>query len=181
MTAGTAGIRSESTIDTAIDTAQLRSAMGRFATGIAVVTAASPEPIGMTVNSLCSVSLEPPMLLFCVGHRSQLHRRFRDAGSFAVHVLSTAQLGVCRQFARPGLDRFGDLPWQPGRTGSPLLTDALAVFECETAQVITAGDHDIVLGRVTHLHPVRSSEPLLFFAGGFRELIDEIGQSLDVW
>ncbi|MFD5825051.1 flavin reductase family protein [Lentzea sp. NPDC060358] len=157
-------------VDT-VDQRQLRTALGHFATGIAVVTTvADGEPIGMTVNSLCSVSLSPPILLFCVGHRSQLHPVFTAAQHFAVHVLASGQEQVCSQFARPGRSRFGDLPWQPGHTGSPLLPNSLVTLECAAERVITAGDHDIVLMSVQHLHPLCGDTPLLFFAGDVRDL-----------
>lgn len=153
------------------DQRELRTALGLFATGVAVVTTmADGEPVGMTVNSLCSVSLDPPMLLFCVGHRSQLHPLYAAASHLAVHVLSARQVQVCRQFARPGRSRFDDLPWRPGLTGAPLLLDSLVALECSAERVIPAGDHDIVLMSVRHLHPVGSENPLLFFAGGFHDL-----------
>ncbi|GGP74436.1 flavin reductase family protein [Saccharothrix coeruleofusca] len=157
-------------VDT-VDQRQLRTALGHFATGVAVVTTlVDGAPIGMTVNSLCSVSLAPPMLLFCVGHRSQLHPLFASASHFGVHVLSARQEEVCEQFARPGRSRFGDLEWQPGLTGAPLLPNSLVTLECAAERVIPAGDHDIVLMSVQHLHPLCGDSPLLFFAGAVRDL-----------
>ncbi|BCJ56157.1 hypothetical protein Asp14428_76320 [Actinoplanes sp. NBRC 14428] len=154
-----------------LDTRDLRSALGRFATGVAVVTTRDARhAVGMTVNSFCSVSLDPPLVLFCVGHRSQLRRVLSASTAYAVNLLAAGQERLSGQFARPGLDRFGAVRWRPGTTGSPVLIDALAALECITEQVIAAGDHDIVLGRVVEVHPVTEADPLVFFGGSYRRL-----------
>ncbi|MFC6883272.1 MULTISPECIES: flavin reductase family protein [Actinomadura] len=152
----------------------LRAALGRFATGVAVVTAAAPDgtPIGMTVNSLTSVSLDPPLVLFCVDRRSRLHPVFTGADGFAVNILREGQLSLSWRFASPGFDRFDAIEPRYGETGVPLLPSALAVLECVEPRPIPAGDHDIVLGRVVALEtaPDDHAEPLVFFGGGYRSL-----------
>jgi flavin reductase (DIM6/NTAB) family NADH-FMN oxidoreductase RutF len=155
-----------------VDARELRTALGHFATGVAVITARDVRgPVGMTVNSFCSVSLDPPLVLFCVGHRSQLRSVLSRATSYAVNVLGADQEALSRRFASPGFDRFGATRWRPGTTGSPVLVDALAVLECITERVVETGDHDIVLGRVATVHPLGTGrEPLVFFSGGYRQL-----------
>lgn len=156
---------------------RLRAAFGRFATGVAVVTAAAPDgtPVGMTVNSFTSVSLDPPMVLFCVGRRSRLHPVFAGADAFAVNVLREGQLALCRRFASPGFDRFDSIEPREGSTGVPLLPSALAVFECVEPRTVPAGDHDVIIGRVAALEtaPDDHAEPLVFFGGGYRFLSTE--------
>lgn len=161
----------DTTLASTLDTRTLRTALGRFATGVAVITTRDiRHAVGMTVNSFCSVSLTPPLVLFCVGHRSQLRAVLSASTSWAVNLLGADQESLSNQFARPGLDRFGSARWRPGTTGSPVLVDALAVLECITTQVIPVGDHDVVLGRVVEVHPVRDGSPLLFFGGRYRVL-----------
>ncbi|MEW2299821.1 flavin reductase family protein [Streptomyces sp. NPDC006655] len=158
-------------LDSEVDGDHLRAVLGQFATGVAVITVPTGRgPVGMTVNSFCSVSLTPPVVLFCVRHRSQLHEPFSAATAFAVNVLAEGQEELSRQFARPGYDRFGAVRWRPGVTRSPVLGGAHAVLECLTHRVLPTGDHDIVLGRVVAAHPLGSGRPLLFHAGGYREL-----------
>jgi 3-hydroxy-9,10-secoandrosta-1,3,5(10)-triene-9,17-dione monooxygenase reductase component len=157
---------------------RLRSALGRFATGVAVVTAMSAEgtPVGMTVNSFTSVSLDPPLVLFCVGRQSCLYPVLTAAETFAVNILREGQLALCWRFASPGFDRFDAIEPRFGRTGTPLLPSALAVFECVEPRLVPAGDHDIVIGRVAALEtaPDDHAEPLLFFGGRYRSLDTEL-------
>ena len=169
-------------IGTGIDPGILRRVLGQFATGIVVVTTRTDDglPVGMTVNSFCSVSLEPPLVLFCVSRASRLHPVFTAAPAFAVNVLAEAQRDLSRTFARPGLDRFGTLSHRTGDSGVPLLPGALAVVTCTTASVTEAGDHDIVLGRVTELDcaPRSLAGPLVFYGGAYRRLAS---QHADWW
>ncbi|MEV8635682.1 flavin reductase family protein [Streptosporangium sp. NPDC051023] len=158
-------------LDSAVDAGHLREVLGKFATGVAVVaTTTARGPVGMTVNSFCSVSLNPPVVLFCVRHQSQLYEVFSAATTFSVNVLAEGQEALSKQFASPGYDRFGSVRWRPGVTRSPVLGGAHAVLECLTHQLLPTGDHDIVLGRVVAAHPLSPGRPLLFHAGGYREL-----------
>ncbi|WP_433429293.1 flavin reductase family protein [Nonomuraea sp. CA-141351] len=169
-------------IETIIDPLALRTVLGRFATGIVVITAGGPggRPIGMTVNSFSSVSMNPPLILYCINRSSQLHPTLISAERFAVNVLTESQRNVSRQFARPGFDRFGAMSASSGSRGIPVLRESLAVIECVTDRVVRAGDHDIVLGQVlsaeTTAHAV--PEPLIYFGGAYRSLAKN---SADWW
>ena len=149
----------------------LRDALGRFATGVVLVTAApEAERIGLVVNSLTSVSLEPPLILFCPSRSSVTWSRMRRAGRFAVNVLGRDLEAFVGRAAPSGSDRFAGVRWTPGRDGSPLLTDALASLECTIVGEHPGGDHWIVVGRVDELHLTPTRDPLIFFEGGFHGL-----------
>jgi 3-hydroxy-9,10-secoandrosta-1,3,5(10)-triene-9,17-dione monooxygenase reductase component len=148
-----------------------RDALGRFATGVAFVTAAPEgEPAGLIVNSLASVSLEPPLISFCPARTSLTWQRMRRAGRFGVNVLARHHEPFVRSATPAGADRFAGLDWEPGRAGVPLLRDALASLECEIVAEHPAGDHWIVVGRVDELRTSPIDEPLIFFAGAFGAL-----------
>ena len=150
------------------DPRSFRDALGRFATGVAFVTAAlDGEPTGLIVNSLASVSLEPPLVSFCPSRRSLTWCRMRRAGRFGVNVLGRQHERFVARATPPGTDRFAGVHWEPGHDGVPLLTDALASFEFETVAEHCAGDHWIVVGRVDNLRISPSKDPLIFFAGTF--------------
>jgi 3-hydroxy-9,10-secoandrosta-1,3,5(10)-triene-9,17-dione monooxygenase reductase component len=153
------------------DPRSFRDALGRFATGVAFITAAPDgEPTGMIVNSLASVSLQPPLLSFCPARRSLTWQRMRHTRRFAVNVLASEHEEFTRHAARPGTDRFTGQHWQLGSSGLPLLTGALASLECEIVAEHPAGDHWIVVGHVDGLHVSPGNDPLLFYAGAFRAL-----------
>jgi flavin reductase (DIM6/NTAB) family NADH-FMN oxidoreductase RutF len=153
------------------DLRSFRDALGRFATGVAFVTAAPDgEPAGLIVNSLTSVSLEPPLIAFCPSRSSLTWMRMRRAGRFAVNVLGSQHERFARRAVPAGADRFTGLDWEPGRGGAPLVTDALASLECEIVAEHPSGDHWIVVGRVDELRIPPLTEPLVFFAGEFGEL-----------
>lgn len=142
--------------------------MGRFATGVALVTAApGGKPAGLIVNSLASVSLEPPLVSFCPARNSLTWQRMRRTGRFAVNVLEQDHEGFARRAAPAGADRFAGIDWEFGSGGAPLLSDALATLECEIVAEHPAGDHWIVVGRVDALRASRVGQPLIFFAGTF--------------
>jgi flavin reductase (DIM6/NTAB) family NADH-FMN oxidoreductase RutF len=153
---------------------RLRATLGRFATGVAVVTAAGPDgtPVGMTVNSFTSVSLNPPLVLFCAARRSCLYPTFAAAEAFGVNILRESQRALSWRFASPGFDRFDTIKPRPGSTGVPLLPSTLATLECVEPHRIPAGDHDVIIGRVTALEvdPDDQSQPLVFYSGGYRSL-----------
>jgi 3-hydroxy-9,10-secoandrosta-1,3,5(10)-triene-9,17-dione monooxygenase reductase component len=146
-----------------------RDALGRLATGVTFVTAAPDgEPAGLIVNSLTSVSLEPPLVSFCPSRGSLTWGRMRRAGRYGVNVLGRQHERFAIRAVPAGADRFADLDWKPGRGGAPILTDALAFLECSIIAEHPAGDHWIVVGRVDDLHISPNKDPLVFLAGAFR-------------
>lgn len=154
---------------------ELRRIFGRFATGITVVTAGSDEPRGMTANSFTSVSLDPPMILVCVLRDASMHETITEHKAFAVSVLSNRQEHVARHFANPsrprGREEFAGVECMPGpRTGTPVLPDALAWFECALSAVHDGGDHSIFLGEIVSLGHGSDDDALLFYAGAYRRL-----------
>ena len=167
------GIAATTGRDEVLDTRELRDAHGRFATGVALVTVAlDGEPIGLIVNSLTSVSLEPPLISFCPARSSITWSRMRRAGRFAVNVLGQHHRDFAARATPPRSDRFTGIPWTPGRSGAPLLTHALASLECEVTTEHPGGDHWIVIGRVDDLHISPTTDPLIFFNGAFHALRD---------
>ena len=152
----------------ALESRSFRDALGRFATGVAFVTAAPDgEPAGLIVNSLASVSLEPPLVSFSPSRSSLMWSRMRRARRFGVNVLGRQHEQFARRAAPAGADRFAGLDWERGHGGVPLLTDALASLECEIVAEHPAGDHWIVVGRVDDLRISPIKDPLVFFAGAF--------------
>jgi 3-hydroxy-9,10-secoandrosta-1,3,5(10)-triene-9,17-dione monooxygenase reductase component len=153
------------------DPGSFREALGRFATGVAFVTAAPDgEPAGLIVNSLASVSLEPPLVSFSPSRSSFTWSRMRRSGRFGVNVLGRQHERFATRATPAGADRFCGLDWERGPGGAPLLTDALASFECEIVAEHPAGDHWIIVGRVDELRIPPIGEPLVFFAGAFGAL-----------
>jgi 3-hydroxy-9,10-secoandrosta-1,3,5(10)-triene-9,17-dione monooxygenase reductase component len=150
------------------DPHSFREALARWATGVAFVTAAPDgEPAGLIVNSLSSVSLEPPLVSFCPSRSSLTWQRMRRTGRFGVNVLRAHHEGFVRRATPAGADRFAGLDWELGRSGVPLLADALASLECEIVAEHPTGDHWIVVGRVIDLRATPDADPLVFFAGVF--------------
>jgi 3-hydroxy-9,10-secoandrosta-1,3,5(10)-triene-9,17-dione monooxygenase reductase component len=151
------------------DARSFRHTLGRFATGVAFVTAASNgEPAGLIVNSLVSVSLEPPLISFCPSRSSLTWSRMRRARRFGVNVLGRHHERFARRAIPAGADRFAGLDWEFGRGGVPLLTDALVSLECEVVAEHPTGDHWIVIGQVHNMRISSIEDPLVFFAGAFR-------------
>jgi 3-hydroxy-9,10-secoandrosta-1,3,5(10)-triene-9,17-dione monooxygenase reductase component len=155
----------------ALEARSFRDAVGKFATGVAFVTAAPDgEPAGLIVNSLTSVSLEPPLVSFCPSRSSLTWSRMRRAGRFGVNVLGRQHQPFATRATPAGADRFASLDWELGPRGVPLLTDALATLECEIVAEHPAGDHSIVIGRVDDVRISPLNDPLVFFAGAFGAL-----------
>ena len=136
--------------DQTIDGRVLRDALGCFATGIAVVTtcAADGTPIGLTVNSFNSVSLDPPLILWSISLAAPSIAAFRAHNAFAVNILAADQNALCMRFATPADDKFDGVDWCPGHEQVPLIDGAIAQFECRTYARHPGGDHEIVLGEV---------------------------------
>jgi 3-hydroxy-9,10-secoandrosta-1,3,5(10)-triene-9,17-dione monooxygenase reductase component len=150
------------------DASTMRTVGGHFATGLTVVTASHDgAPVGMACNSFSTVSLEPPLVLFCAAKSSSTWPRIRAAGKWAVNVLGEDDEEVCRLFAQKDADRFAHMTFRPGASGAPLLDRSLAFFDCVTEAEHDAGDHVIVVGRVLELGYQSEGKPLLFYRGGY--------------
>jgi 3-hydroxy-9,10-secoandrosta-1,3,5(10)-triene-9,17-dione monooxygenase reductase component len=150
------------------DAAALRTVLGHFATGVAIITAVDgDEPVGMACNSFTSVSLDPQLVLFCAAKSSSTWPRIQSAQKWAANILAEDGEEVCRLFAQKGADRFAHIPYTTGRTGAPVLDDAIAFVDCETVAEHDAGDHVIVVGRVLELGYAAEGRPLLFYRGGY--------------
>ena len=130
---------------------KLRDVMGSFPTGVTIVAACDDagQPFGLTVNSFTSVSLDPPLVLVCIGHSSTSHERLVSGSHFCVNVLSDEQGAAAMRFASdPSEGRFDEVAWSPGPSGSPVLEGSVAWLDCALDEVLTGGDHSILLGRV---------------------------------
>lgn len=149
-----------------------RHAMGKLVSGVSVVTAiADGRPHGMTVSSLISVSLEPPLLLVSLAASSRTTDAVCASGRFGVSIVSAAQEAIARRFASPGTDHFAGLPVTYGEHEVPIVPNALVHFECAVDQTVTAGDHLLIVGRVDRLCE-RPGDPLAFREGLFGDFTD---------
>jgi 3-hydroxy-9,10-secoandrosta-1,3,5(10)-triene-9,17-dione monooxygenase reductase component len=159
--------------ETRVDGAAMRRVLGHFATGVTVVTACDEEgPVGMVANSFTSVSLQPPLVLFCAGVESETWPRVRAADRFCVNVLAHDQRQLAVSFARKGTDRYQDVELVERQGGPPRLAGAIAHIECTIGAEHRAGDHTIVVGEVRELAVADEDaealrEPLIFYRGGF--------------
>ncbi|MFY7777060.1 MAG: flavin reductase family protein [Elstera sp.] len=152
-----------------------RNALGNFATGIAIVTTrdADGQPVGCTINSFASVSLEPPLISFCLDRKAGTFTAFQTHSHFALHFLAANQEELSRRFAKAGEDRFGDLQPIRGLGDVPVLPGCLAHFECSVFDRIDAGDHVLILGQVEKLQAGSDLPPLLYFRGRYAHLTPE--------
>lgn len=156
-----------------IDPRAFRDALGLYASGITVITGRDEQgPVGFTCQSFYSVSTDPPLISFSVMKTSTTYPRIRQTGRFAVNVLAHHQQGVSDQFARKGTDKWAGIRWSPTLAGTPVLEDTLMWLDCQIWAEHDAGDHLIVLGRVTEMRPTdgHALEPLLYFQGRYRRL-----------
>lgn len=153
------------------DARLLRDAFGCFATGVTVVTSQSPsgERVGLTANSFTSVSLDPPLLLFCPANGASALPVLRESGRFAINILDLDGQAVANRFTQRDLDRFGAHEWLDW-DGVPVLATAKAAFSCELHADHDGGDHRIIVGRVTQLALDTSREPLLYLHGRYRRV-----------
>lgn len=161
------------TRDNAFTARDFRAALGQFVTGVTVVTTRTGDdsPVGITINSFTSVSLDPPMVLFCLDARSRYLTAFREAGCFAVHVLGADQREWSVRFADKGdrWDGVGSVAWD---TGAPIIEGCLAVFECTLEAVHDGGDHQILVGKVVRLSGGDNRRPLAFHLGRYTAVED---------
>jgi len=155
------------------DARAFRNALGAFPTGVAVVTASGEgAPMGITVNSFSSVSLDPPLVMWCLERKSERFAVFANAPAFTISVLGAEHEEVSARLAKPGEHRLNKLELVPTELGPPALADALAVFECERYAVHDGGDHAILVGRVARFFRKDEGAPLVFFRGRYGALAD---------
>ncbi|MBC3301994.1 flavin reductase [Pseudomonas sp. SWRI18] len=154
--------------ESTFDPRAFRRALGNFATGVTVVTAAdaSGRKVGVTANSFNSVSLDPPLVLWSLDKRSTSHEVFEQASHFAVNVLAADQIDLSNNFARPKDDRFAEIEYQPGEGGAPVFADCSARFHCENFQQVDGGDHWIMIGKVVAFDDFGRA-PLLYHQGAY--------------
>jgi flavin reductase (DIM6/NTAB) family NADH-FMN oxidoreductase RutF/pimeloyl-ACP methyl ester carboxylesterase len=159
-------------VETGFDARTLRNALGCFTTGVTVITTLATDgtPLGFTANSFSSVSLDPPLVLFCLDSRSSSLAALEAAGVFVVNVLHIGQQDVSNRFAKRGEDRFAQTPCEVWDTGVPVIKDSMASLECRTLQVLDGGDHRIFLGRVLRVRADPSRDPLLYLQGQYRRV-----------
>ncbi|WP_017592460.1 flavin reductase family protein [Nocardiopsis potens] len=158
-----------------VDGRRFRDALGRFPTGVVAITGRDPEsgrPAGLAANSFTSVSLDPPLVGFCVAHTSTSWPALRRAGRLAVSILGADQEEACRRLASKGGDKFAGLGHFPSPSGAPVLDGAPAWLECSVEAEHPAGDHLIVVARVHHLDTdgAAGGGPLVFYRGGYGDL-----------
>jgi len=147
-----------------------RAALARYATGVTVVTTASARgPVGMTANSFSSLSLDPPLVLWCPARSSSRFAAFEAARHYAIHVLEAGQLDLCQRFARSG-DNFAGLATGVTPEGQPMLPGCLARFDCSAHATHDGGDHAILVGRVLRAE-MRAGDPLLFWDGRYGDFL----------
>ena len=167
------------------DCRAFRDTLGCFATGVTVVTALTPNgeksgvPIGLTISSFNSVSLDPPLILWSLSADSPSLAAFRGATHYAVNVLSADQQEISDNFAARTGDRFAGVSTRTGAHGSPLIEGCCAYFECANEVQYPGGDHQIFVGRVEHFVQGEPVSPLIFHGGRYRELLVKYGNDSD--
>ncbi|MFK0119837.1 flavin reductase family protein [Streptomyces sp. NPDC090994] len=150
------------------DTTQFRSVLGHVPTSVAIVTAMSRGgPVGVTVGSFSSVSLDPPLVNFFIDRSSRTWPRLNESSTFTVNVLGAGHGHLCRAFSRRGVDRFDGVAWQPSEAGNPVLEDAMVALDCTRYKIDLLGDHIQVVGRVDAMQIRTAGLPLVFHRGDF--------------
>ncbi|MEM8983687.1 MAG: flavin reductase family protein [Pseudomonadota bacterium] len=147
----------------------LRDVFGCFATGVCVVTTTSDSgaPVGMTVNSFNSVSLQPPLIAWCIGHDSSCFEHFNGARPFVIHILADDQEPLSRAFAERGGEPFKDHDWHRDASGAPVLDQCPVRLYCLPREHIEAGDHVLIIAAVKEF-AIADQAPLVFYRGGYK-------------
>ncbi|MFJ2199736.1 flavin reductase family protein [Streptomyces violaceusniger] len=155
------------------DSARFRSVLGHFPSGITAITSRDAQggPVGMTVASFTSVSLDPPLVAFLPGKTSSTFPVIAERGTFCVNVLATGQERICSALSVSGGDKFAEVAWRSGPNGDPVIDGVVAWIGCTVEAVHDAGDHYIVIGRVNDLGADSTASPLLFFRSGYNQLV----------
>lgn len=154
--------------DKPIDLTAFQRVIGTFPTGITIISTIDHDriPYGLTANSFTSVSLDPPLILVCLDHQSKSRSVIRDSQVFAVNILNEDQRDLSSRFASKTKDKFAGNEWSTAETGAPVFQSSIGWLDCRVHKIVTAGDHDIVIGRIVAMaeHP---SRPLGYFRGGY--------------
>jgi 3-hydroxy-9,10-secoandrosta-1,3,5(10)-triene-9,17-dione monooxygenase reductase component len=150
------------------ESGRFRRVLGHFCTGVTVITTLDAGgPAGFACQSFAALSLDPPLVLFCPGRSSATWPRIAAAGHFCANVLADGQRELARVFGTSGADKFAGVGWSPSSSGAPVLDGALTWAGCVVEAVHEAGDHYVVIGRVTELGAARAAQPLLFYRGRY--------------
>ena len=153
-----------------IDAAAYRHVMGHFPTGVTIVTAVDPDdgtPVGLAASSFTSVSMDPPLVLFCAGNYSSTWPRIQRSGAYCVNIVGADHEWISRQFSSKVADKFVNVGWHQEVSGAPVLDDAHAWIDCTIHEEVLAGDHVIVVGRVLALGAAEAGGPLAYYRGGY--------------
>ena len=155
----------------AFDAMLQRQIMGRFATGVTVITTRFGDEVsGMTANAVISLSLDPPLVAVCVDRGASMHAYLSQGGCFAINILRLDDEDISNRFAKPGPKDFSDLRVEEAQTGAPILSDALAWLDCRLVQTVETGDHDLFLGEPL-AGAAGEGAPLLYYGGQYDRLL----------
>jgi flavin reductase (DIM6/NTAB) family NADH-FMN oxidoreductase RutF len=157
-----------------VDPIAFRKALGCFATGVTIITTtdAANQPVGITANSFTSLSLDPPLVLFCLDRKSASFAAFHKNRHFAVNILRDSQQELSRTFARSVPDKWTGVPFETWDTGCPILPDSLAALECDVDEIIEGGDHVILIGKVRRIRMEEGDcQPLVYFRGKYAGVV----------
>jgi flavin reductase (DIM6/NTAB) family NADH-FMN oxidoreductase RutF len=160
---------------TKIENQQLfKEALGNYPTGVTVITTTDEEgkPVGLTVNSFASVSLDPLMILWSIDHKVSTLKSFVDRGKFAVHILAGDQQELCKTFSSKNVERFSQCNWDYSENQLPIIDGVFAVLECTSFKTVEAGDHTILIGEVTNIN-VTQKDPMLYHRRHFAAIPPE--------
>jgi len=156
------------------DTKEYRKTLGTFATGVTIITTRHDgEDYGFTANSFTSVSLEPPLVLFCIKEDATFIKGLEGAKVFGVNILGADQTDLSNKFANPALlndERFADTPAKSSAIGCPQISSSIAYLDCNLKEMMKSGDHFIVIGEVQSFERVEDAQPLLYYSGGYRSI-----------
>ncbi|QFU77201.1 flavin reductase [Halioglobus maricola] len=158
-----------------MDNRDFRDILGKFATGVCVITTSADgvPAFGMTVNSFCSLSLSPPLVMWSIGESSDCFSDFEKVGRYAVNILREDQQYLSARYSKKAEHALHDGDWEEGKSGCPVLAESLASVECEIETRVNGGDHVILIGRVLSASAGDEAKPLLFYSGRYAELTEQ--------
>lgn len=155
-----------------VDSRSFRKALGCFATGVTVVTTVNPDdnsPVGVTVSAFSSLSLEPPLVLFCLGNKTSSLAAYKDSGRFVINILAEGQRDLSIRFAGRSEDKWAGVVSEAGAGGVPVLSGCIGNLECKLVNTVDGGDHVIFIGEVETIHYQEGGSPLIYFRGAYMD------------